>query len=89
MRGVLILLAVVVLAAIVGVYTGFINLSGDAGKLPEVSVNGGRAPEVKADVGSVDFGTKETSVTVPKVDVGTKEESVEVPTVRVKNANEE
>jgi len=89
MRGVLILIGVVVLLGIVAVATGFVNLSGDEGKLPEVSVQGGRAPSIDADVGRVDVGTKDTSVTVPKVEVGTTEEKVEVPTVDVKKANEE
>lgn len=87
MRGILILLAVIVVGGILAVATGFVNLSGDAGQLPKVSVDGGRAPTVNADVGSIDVGTKETSVTVPKVEVGTTQESVAVPSVEVKKAD--
>lgn len=87
MRALLILVAVVVIAGIVGIMTGFINLSGKSGELPRVAVDGGRLPSVAADVGSVDVGTKNTSVSVPKVEVGTTEEKVALPTVDVKKAD--
>ena len=85
MRAVLIALVVIVLIAIVAVATGFVNLSGDAGKLPEVSVQGGRAPSVDADVGKVVVGTKETSVDVPKVT--TEKEKIDVPVIGVQKAD--
>ena len=85
MRAALIALVVIVLIAIVAVATGFVNLSGDAGKLPTVAVEGGRAPSVDADVGKVVVGTKETSVDVPKVT--TTKETIDVPVVGVQKAN--
>ena len=87
MRAALIALVIIVLLAIVAVATGFVNLSGDAGKLPEVSVQGGRAPSMDADVGKVVVGTKETSVDVPKVEVGTTKEKIDVPVVGVQKAD--
>ncbi len=87
MRAALIALVVIVLIGIVAVATGFVNLSGDAGKLPEVAVEGGRAPSLDADVGKVVVGTKETSVDVPKVEVGTTKESIDVPVVGVQKAD--
>ena len=88
MRALLILIAVVVIAAIVGVMTGFINLSGQSGALPKVAVEGGKLPSVDADVGSVDVGTKNTSIEVPDVDISTKKEKVELPSVDVKKPGE-
>ncbi|SFS02987.1 hypothetical protein [Sphingomonas jatrophae] len=85
MRGVLIALVVVVLLGIAAVATGFVNLSGDAGKLPEVAVEGGKLPSVDADVGKVVVGTKETQVDVPKVT--TEKESIDVPVVGVQKAD--
>ena len=87
MRGLLILLAVVVVLGIVAVATGFVNLSGHAGSMPKVAVSGGSMPSVNADVGKVVVGTKETSVDVPKVEVGTKKTTVDVPVVGVQKAD--
>ena len=84
MRAVVTILAIVVVIAIIAVATGFVNLHGRAGELPTVKVEGGQAPAVKADVGSVDVGTKNTSVDVPKVE--TVKKKIEVPTVAVHKA---
>lgn len=86
MRGLLALIAVVIIVLIILIMTGFINLSGHGGKLPDVAVTGGQLPSVKAETGSIDVGTKNTSVTVPKVE--TEKKKIEVPTVDVKSANE-
>lgn len=69
MRGLLIAVAVVVLLLIVAVATGFINLTGREGDLPEVKVEGGALPEVDADVGDVDVGTKNETIQVPTIDI--------------------
>jgi hypothetical protein len=71
MRGLLAVVAVVVLLLIVAFATGFITLSGKGGDLPEVQVEGGALPSVDADVGDVDVGTKEETIEVPTVDVDT------------------
>ena len=68
MRAVVTILAIIVVIAIIAVATGFVNLHGNSGALPTVKVEGGQAPTVKADVGSVDVGTKNTTVDVPKVE---------------------
>jgi hypothetical protein len=85
MRAIVTLLAIIVVVAIIAVATGFVNLHGNSGSLPKVAVQGGSLPDVKADVGSIDVGTKNTSVEVPKVETTTK--TVAVPTVDVKKAN--
>ena len=87
MRAALIALAVIVLLAIVAVATGFVNLSGNAGELPKVAVEGGALPSVDADVGKVVVGTKETTVDVPKVEVGTEKADIDVPVVGVQKAD--
>ncbi len=81
MRAIVTVLAIVVVIAIIAVMTGFVNLHGNSGSLPKVAVEGGKLPTVKADVGSVDLGTKNTTVEVPKVE--TTKKQVEVPTLSV------
>lgn len=84
----LIIAVILVLLAIAAVATGFVDLSGKAGELPKVAVEGGALPSVDADVGSVEMGTTNTTVEVPKVEVGTTSEKVELPTLDVKSADE-
>ena len=84
MRAVVTILAIIVVIAIIAVATGFVNLHSTPGSLPKVSVQGGQAPTVAANVGSVDLGTKNTTVDVPKVD--TVKKTVAVPTVDVHKA---
>ena len=81
MRAIVTVLAIVVIIAIIAVATGFVNLHGSSGSLPKVAVEGGKLPTVNADVGSVDLGTKNTTVDVPKVE--TTKKTVSVPTLAV------
>ena len=85
MRAIVTILAIVVVIGIIAVATGFVNLRGSSGSLPTVSVKGGEAPAVSADVGSIDVGTKNTTVDVPKVE--TTKKTVAVPTVAVHKAD--
>lgn len=85
MRAIITILVIVVVIGIIAVWTGFIHLDGKSGSMPTVSVEGGRAPTVSADVGSIDVGTKNSTVDVPKV--GTVKKTVQVPTVEVHKAN--
>ena len=71
MRPLLTIVAVVVLLLIIGVATGFINLTGRGGDMPEVKVEGGALPTVDADVGDVDVGTKNETIQVPTIDIDT------------------
>jgi len=84
-RTILIILVVAVLVVIVAFATGMINLSSTGGSLPKVEVEGGALPKVDADVGSIDVGSKATTIEVPKVE--TKTETVKVPTLDVQKAN--
>ena len=84
MRAVVTILAIIVVIAIIAVATGFVNLHGNSGSLPTVKVEGGQAPTMKADVGSIDVGSENKTVAVPKV--GTVDKTVKVPTVAVHKA---
>ena len=84
MRAVVTILAIVVVIAIIAVWTNFIHINSSPGSMPTVSVQGGKAPTVSADVGSIDVGTKNETVDVPKV--GTVQKTVAVPTVAVHKA---
>ena len=76
MRGLLALVAIVVLLLIVGVATGFLNFNQTKeARLPEVQVQGGQAPAFDANVGAVDVGTKNETIKVPTVDVKTANET--------------
>jgi hypothetical protein len=84
MRGIVTILAIIVIVGIIALATGFINLSGNAGQLPKVAVEGGKLPSVDADVGEVNVGTRNTTIEVPEVE--TKKKKVEVPTLSVEKA---
>lgn len=69
-----ILAGVVLVAAVAfGVYMVDIDQTGD-GALPTVSIEGGNLPEYDAEVGDVDVGERDITVTVPTVDVESPEE---------------
>lgn len=55
----------------------------DPGKLPDVDVEGGEAPDVDVTPPDVDIGTEEKEITVPDVDVDTEKTDVTVPDVDV------
>ena len=69
MRGILGVILVLVIALIAAFALGFINLDAKGGKLPEIRADGGRLPNVDVQTGSVEMGTKNTTVAVPTVDV--------------------
>lgn len=78
------LLALVGLAALVVVALvslGMLQIDTKAGSLPSVSVNGGKAPEVKANLAKVELGTTNKQVEVPTV--GTTTKTIAVPTLTV------
>ncbi|WP_439124029.1 hypothetical protein [Marivita sp.] len=64
---------VLVAAVAFGVYMVDIDQTED-GSLPTVSIDGGSLPEYDADVGDVEVGERDLTVTVPTVDVETPEE---------------
>ena len=78
------LLALVGLAALVVVALvslGMLKIDSKAGSLPSLSVNGGKAPEVTANMATVEFGTAKKEVEVPTMTTETK--TISVPTIHV------
>ena len=68
MRTSLILVGVAALVILAGMATGFINIDQtQTAQLPRIE--GGQAPEFKADVGKIDVGTEQKVIEVPKVEV--------------------
>ena len=85
MRGLLGVLAVIVLVVIAALAFGFIDIDQDQqAKLPSVEVKGGQLPEFDADVADVNVGTTNETIEVPKIE--TEKETIQVPTISVDKA---
>ncbi len=68
MRTLLVLVGIAALVILAGMATGFINIDQtQTAQLPRIE--GGQAPEFKADVGQIDLGTEKKVIEVPKVEV--------------------
>jgi hypothetical protein len=86
MRAILGFFLVIVIAGIAAFELGFINIDKTSeGKLPAIRAEGGQMPTFAVKTGSVDVGTKNTTVDVPNV--GTHKETVQTPTIGVKKAD--
>ncbi len=69
-----IIAGVVLVAAVAfGVYMVDIDQT-EEGALPTVSIDGGNMPEFDAEVGDVEVGERDVTVTVPTVDLESPEE---------------
>lgn len=69
-----ILAGVALVAAVAfGVYMVDIDQT-EEGALPTVSIEGGNLPEYDADVGDIEVGERDITVTVPTVDIESPEE---------------
>ena len=78
------LLALVGLAALVVVALvslGMLKIDTKSGSLPSISLNGGKAPEVTANMATIELGTTNKTIEVPTVTTTTK--TVAVPTLTV------
>lgn len=76
MRPGLIIAGIAALAALgFGAYMVDLDVTEEA-SLPDVdvSIEGGKLPEVEADAGDMDVGSEEVTVTVPTVEIETPEE---------------
>jgi hypothetical protein len=70
MRFILTVLVVVVLIAIVGIYTGYLNVSQTrAGALPSIAVTGGQAPKFDVQTANVSVTNTTETVKVPHLNV--------------------
>ncbi len=69
-----ILAGVALVAAVAfGVYMVDIDQT-EEGALPTVSIEGGNLPEYEAEVGDIEVGERDITVTVPTVDIESPEE---------------
>ena len=84
MRGILVLLGLLILAAVVLISLGMLKIDWKAGQMPsfEFKMDGGKLPSVQT--GTVDVGTTNTTVSVPTVEM--KNTVVTMPTIEVKPA---
>jgi hypothetical protein len=70
MRAILTLLIIVVIVAIVGIWTGFIDVTQTKqGSLPTIAVKGGQAPAFDVKTANVSVGTENHVVSTPTVNV--------------------
>ena len=77
MRAVIVILAIIIVAIIAAIATGYLNINQiRGGKAPQVAATGngvtakgGQAPAFDVETGSVKVGTKETTVKVPVLKV--------------------
>jgi hypothetical protein len=70
MRALLVLLGLIVIAVVLLMAFGMIDIDQtQTAELPSVSIEGGQAPQFQADVGSIDVGTENRTVAVPTIDV--------------------
>jgi hypothetical protein len=77
MRAVLFVLILVIIALVIAIATGFLDINQIRGaKAPEISASrngvtatGGQSPKFDVETGSVEVGSRNTTVTVPAVRV--------------------
>ena len=72
MRGLLVLIGLIAIAVVVMMSLGMLSFTqSTSGSLPTVAldVKGGELPKIKAETGSVDIVTTNTTVSVPTLEV--------------------
>ena len=79
MRALLALVGIAAVVVAILVSLGLLTLKTSPGSLPSVSVNGGTAPSVDANLATVSVGTTDKTIEVPTVT--TTEKTITVPTV--------
>ncbi|OYY91270.1 MAG: hypothetical protein B7Y45_04155 [Sphingomonas sp. 28-66-16] len=81
MRAILVLVGLAALVVVGLLASGMMTMNVSPGSVPSVAFEGGKAPSVKADMATVEFGVENKTIEVPTV--GTKQQTVAVPTVRL------
>jgi hypothetical protein len=79
MRALLALVGIAAVVVAILVSLGLLTLKTTPGSLPSISVNGGTAPSVDANMATVSVGTTNKTIEVPTVT--TTEKTITVPTV--------
>lgn len=85
MRAILAILGLAAVAAVVMMSLGMLSFNMNSGSLPTVKLEGGKAPEVEADVGTVGVGTTNKIIQVPTITMENK--TIQVPTMEVEKAS--
>lgn len=96
MRAVFLILIVAVVALIIAIQTGFMNITQTrAAKSPEVvagsggvSASGGQTPAFDVETGSVAIGSRDAAVAVPKLKIEPGNAKVALPTLEVSRPDE-
>ena len=96
MRAVLLILILGVVALIILVATGLVDISQIRGaRAPQIEAEngairaqGGQTPAFEVQTGSVEVGTRDANVAVPKIEVKRDQAQVKVPSVEVRQARE-
>lgn len=81
MRFLLALVGLAALGVVVLMSLGLLTLNTKAGALPTISLSGGKAPAVEANMATMSFGTENKTIEVPTVTTTTK--TISVPTINV------
>lgn len=81
MRALLILIGLAALVVVGLMSFGLLKLNTTSGTLPSIAVQGGTAPQVKADMATISLGTENKTVEVPTV--GTTAKTISVPSIRL------
>lgn len=84
MRAILVLIGLAALVLVVLMSLGMVSIQTTPGSLPTIALQGGQAPGVKAETGSIDLTTTNRTVTVPTVT--TTERTIAVPSLQVRQA---
>lgn len=69
MRFLLALVGIAALVVVALVSLGMLKIDTKSGSLPSVSVAGGKAPEVTANMATVEFGTEKKTISLPTVHI--------------------
>ena len=92
MRTIFLILIVAVVALIIAIQTGFLDISQTrSAQAPTMSANengvtatGGQTPEFDVQTGSVGVGSREANVVLPTVKVEQRNQNVSVPVLEVR-----
>jgi hypothetical protein len=86
MRALLALVGIAAVVVAVLLSLGLLTLKTTPGSMPSISVNGGSAPTVDANLATVSLGTTNKTIEVPTVT--TTEKTITVPTVTMSKPGE-
>ncbi len=81
MRALLVLVGLAALVVAGLLASGMMTLNVSPGNIPHLAFEGGKAPEVNANMATIQLGTENKTINVPTVT--TTQQTISVPTLRV------